>query len=90
MVIVSTDDRNSHPRADTVLIVPLSTAVVRDVPTHIYLSSGETGLEQSVLKAQDIAVVPKAALSEPRYKLKSLSNQRICQLVEKIKYAMGC
>jgi len=89
-VVVSTDDRNSHPRADTVLIVPLTTSVAKDVPTHVYLSPGETGLEQSVLKAEDIAVVPKAALSEPRYRLRPLSNQRVCQLVEKIKHAMGC
>jgi mRNA-degrading endonuclease toxin of MazEF toxin-antitoxin module len=90
VVIVSTDSRNSHPRADTVLVVPLSTSVVKDVSTHLYLSPGETGLEQSVLKAEDIAVVPKNALREPRYALRTLSNQRVCQLVEKIRYAMGC
>lgn len=90
IVIVSTDDRNSHPRADTVLAVPLSTSVVRDVPTHVYLSPGETGLEQGVLKAEDIAVVPKRFLREPRHALRNLSNQRICQLVEKIKHAIGC
>ena len=88
--MVSTDERNSHPRAETVLVVPLTTSVVKDVPTHVYLSPGETGLEQSVLKAEDIAVVPKAALSEPRYRLRTLGHQRVCQLVEKIKYAMGC
>lgn len=89
-MIISTDDRNSHPRADTVLVVPLSTSVVKNVATHLYLSSGETGLEQSVLKAEDIAVVRKTALHEPRYKLCNLSNQRVCELVEKIRYAMGC
>jgi mRNA-degrading endonuclease toxin of MazEF toxin-antitoxin module len=90
VVIVSTNDRNAHPRADTVLVVPLSTSVLKDVATHVYLSPGETGLEQSVLKAEDIAVVPKAELQEPRFRLRSLSNHRICELVEKVRYAMGC
>jgi mRNA-degrading endonuclease toxin of MazEF toxin-antitoxin module len=90
VVVVSTDHRNAHPRADTILVVPLSTSVTKDIATHIYLSPGETGLEQSVLKAEDIAVVPKSALREPRQTLRSLSNSRICQLVEKIKFAMGC
>jgi mRNA-degrading endonuclease toxin of MazEF toxin-antitoxin module len=90
VVIVSTNARNAHPRADTVLVVPLSTSVLKDVATHVYLSPDETGLEQSVLKAEDIAVVPKAELQEPRFRLRSLSNHRICELVEKVRYAMGC
>jgi mRNA-degrading endonuclease toxin of MazEF toxin-antitoxin module len=90
VAIVSTDDRNLHPRADTVLVVPLTTSVTKDRTTHLYLSPGETGLEQSVLKAEDIAVVPKSELREPRFRLRPLSNHRICELVEKIRYAMGC
>ena len=90
MVVVSTDDRNSHPRSDTILVVPLSTSVTRNVATHVYLSPGETGLEQSVLKAEDIAVVPKSALRESRHHLRNLSNHRVCELVERIKHAMGC
>jgi len=90
VVIVSTDDRNSHPRANTVLVVPLSTSVAKNVATHVYLSPGETGLEQSVLKAEDIAVVPKSELQEPRYKLRTLSHHRVCELVDRIRYAMGC
>jgi mRNA-degrading endonuclease toxin of MazEF toxin-antitoxin module len=79
-----------HPRANTVLVVPLTTSVVRDVPTHVYLASGETGLEQSVLRAEDVAVVPKSELIEPRNRLRNLSNQRICELVDKIRTAMDC
>ena len=90
VVIVSTDDRNRHPRANTVLVVPLTTSVVRNVPTHLYLAPGETGLEQSVLKAEDIAVVPKTELQEPRTRLRTLSHLRVCELVEKVRYAMGC
>jgi mRNA-degrading endonuclease toxin of MazEF toxin-antitoxin module len=73
-----------------VLVVPLSTSVFKNVATHVYLSPGETGLEQCVLKAEDIAVVPKSTLEEPRHKLRNLSNQRVCELVAKIRYAMGC
>jgi len=90
VVIVSTDDRNKHPKADTVLVVPFSTSTLKDVPTHLYLSPGETGLEMSVLKAEDITVVRKQTLSESRTRLRTLSNSRICELAEKVKIAMGC
>lgn len=90
VVIVSTDERNTHPRANTVLVVPLTTSIVKNVATHVYLSPGETGLEQSVLKAEDMAVVPKTELLEPRSKLRTLSHHRVCELVDKVRYAMGC
>jgi mRNA-degrading endonuclease toxin of MazEF toxin-antitoxin module len=70
--------------------VPLTTSIVKDVPTHVYLSPGETGLEDSALKAEDITVLPKAWLQEPRHRLRTLSNNRICELMEKIRYAMDC
>jgi len=90
VVIVSTDDRNTHPKANTVLVVPFSTSTLRDVATHLYLSPGETGLETSVLKAEDITVVRKETLSEPHTRLRNLSHSRICDLAEKVKIAMGC
>ncbi len=46
VVIVSMDARNQHPRAETVLAVPLSTTL-RESPTHIRLQPGETGLQPS-------------------------------------------
>jgi hypothetical protein len=46
VVIVSVDARNQHPRAETVLVVPLSTTL-RDSPTHIRLQPGETGLGEA-------------------------------------------
>ena len=90
VVIVSTDDRNTHPKADTVLVVPFSTSTLKDVPTHVYLSPGETGLEMSVLKAEDITVVRKGSLRESRTRLRNVSNSRICDLAEKVRVAMGC
>jgi len=32
VVIASTNARNAHPRADTVLVIPFSTSTVKDVP----------------------------------------------------------
>src|SRR5260370_23895818 len=47
VVIVSINARNSHPRADTVLVVPLSTSVHKgDVFTHLVLEPGQTGLRE--------------------------------------------
>ena len=89
-MIVSLDERNMHPKANTVLVVPFSTSTLKDVPTHVYLSPGETGLDMSVLKAEDVTVVRKDTLKEPRTRLRNVSNSRICDLAEKVKIAMGC
>src|SRR5438874_6786013 len=72
VVIVSVDERNAHPRADTVLVAPLTTSVHKDVPTHVYLSSGETGLEPSAIRAEDVTVIRKSSLIEPTQKLRIL------------------
>ena len=90
VVIASTNARNAHPRADTVLVIPFSTSTAKDVPTHVYLSPGETGLKASVLKAEDITVVLKISLLRPRIALRNLSNSRICELAKKVETAMGC
>jgi mRNA-degrading endonuclease toxin of MazEF toxin-antitoxin module len=91
VIIVSDDARNRHPKADTVLVVPLTTTIHKDVPTHAYLSPGETGLpEPCAARAEDLTTVRKASLSESRSGLRKLSNSRICELADKVKLAMGC
>lgn len=90
VVIVSTDDRNRHPRANTVLVAPLSGSVERDVVMHIKLSSGETGLYPSCVRCEDISVVRKESLVEPRQALRTLSQARICQIADGVLIAMGC
>lgn len=90
VVIVSVDQRNRHEKADTVLVAPLTTTTHKDVPTHVYLSPGETGLEQSCVRAEDVSVVRKTSLSEPRQRLRNLSNARICQIARALSIAMGC
>jgi mRNA interferase MazF len=91
VVIVSIDARNRHPRADTLLVVPLSTSIHKDSPTHIFLSAGETGLQSdSAARAEDITVVRRQNLVEPRHRLRQLSDLRVCELAAKVSAAMGC
>src|SRR5438093_8204260 len=75
VLIVSVDARNRHERADTVLAIPLTTSIHKSVPTHILLSSAETGLSaDSAARAEDITVIRKENLVAPRSKLRQLSN----------------
>lgn len=91
VVVVSIDARNRHERADTVLVVPLTTSIHKDAPTHTLLPAGETGLQaDSAAKAEDITVVRKQSLIEPRSRLRRLSDKRICELASKVGFAMGC
>jgi mRNA-degrading endonuclease toxin of MazEF toxin-antitoxin module len=68
VVIVSLDARNRHERADTVLVIPLSTSIHKaDHPTHQFLSAGETGLpktpshEQKILRLFEKHIWPRLA-----------------------------
>ncbi len=91
VVIVSSDGRNRHPRASTVLVVPLSTSIYRDCPTHTLLQSGETGLsEVCVAQSENVTVVRKETLIEPRQRLRQLSHGKICEIADNVKIAMGC
>jgi len=92
VVIVSTNMRNLHPRANAVLVIPLSTSVQSgDVPTHLHLEPGETGLgERAVATAENITVVRKETLEAPRYPLRTLSNAQVCTLAQLVAIAMGC
>jgi mRNA interferase MazF len=91
VVIVSLDARNRHERADTVLVVPLTTSIHKDVPTHVFLPAGETGLQSdSAARAEDVTVIRKGSLIEPRTRLRQLAHIRICELSSKVSIAMGC
>ncbi len=90
-MIVSLDARNRHERADTVLVVPLTTSVHKDAPTHVFLPAGETGLQaDSAARAEDVTVVRKRNLIEPRTRLMQVADKRICELAAMVKTAMGC
>jgi len=90
VVIVSTDDRNRHPRANTVLVAPLSGSIEREVVTHILLAPGETGLHSSVVRCEDLTVVRKETLIESKHPLRRLSHSRICQIADGVNIALGC
>ena len=91
VVIVSLDARNRHERADTVLVIPLTTSIHKSAPTHVFLPAGETGLPaDSAARAEDVTVVRKQSLIEPGGRLRQLGNRRICELAAKVALAMGC
>ncbi len=91
VVIVSLDARNRHERAQTVLVVPLTTSIHKDFPTHVLLTAGETGLQADcAARAEDVTVVRKQSLVEPRGRLRQLSNSKICELAAKVGLSMGC
>ncbi|HUK26353.1 MAG TPA: type II toxin-antitoxin system PemK/MazF family toxin [Terriglobales bacterium] len=90
VIIVSLDARNHHPRAATVLVAPLSGAVERNAETHLLLAPGETGLHPSKVRAEDVTVVRKESLIEPKTPLRVLSHTRICQIADAVRVAMGC
>ena len=91
MIVVSLDVRNRHERADTVLVVPLTTSIHKDMPMHVLLPAGETGLQSDcAARAEDITVVHKQSLIEPQGRLRQLGHKRICELAGRVALAMGC
>ena len=90
-VIVSVNGRNAHPRANTVLAIPLSTSIHKPGPAHMLLRAGETGLaEDSVAWAENIGVVAKDQLRGPFAGHRPLTHTKICKLAALVKLAMGC
>ena len=91
VVVVSLDIRNRHELADTVLVVPLTTTIHKISATHILLPAGETGLQADcAARAENITVVRKIDLVEPRGRLRQIPERRICELAGKVRIAMGC
>jgi mRNA interferase MazF len=89
VVVVSPDARNLHEKANTVLVVPLSTTAAR-APTHIELAPGETGLgATSTVRAEDISVVRKSSLLERRHGLRVLSESTLRRVARAVVLAMG-
>src|SRR5437016_525065 len=59
--------------------------------THILLPAGETGLQADcAARAENITVVRKIDLVEPRGRLRQIPDSRICELAGKVRIAMGC
>jgi mRNA-degrading endonuclease toxin of MazEF toxin-antitoxin module len=90
-VIVSQNGRNQHPRADSVLAVPLSTSVQKLGPWHLLLRAGETGLrEDSVAWVENISAVAKDQLVAPVAGHRPLTNTQIYRLAGLVRLAVGC
>ena len=88
VLIISADGRNSHPRASTVLVVPFSTTLT-DVPTHIRLQPGETGLEHpSELQPENISTIRKETL-RPKPGTRTVSESIIRTLARNVVLSMG-
>ena len=89
VIVVSLDARNQHPRASTVLVVPLSTTL-SGFDTHVRLEPGETGLgEVSEAQAENISTVRKESLAPPRSRLRALSASRLGQIARCVVLATG-
>jgi len=89
VVIVSMDARNQHPRAETVLAVPLSMRL-RESPTHIRLQPGETGLAEACdLQAETISTIRKQTLQPSRGALRRLSESTLREIARGVVRAMG-
>jgi mRNA-degrading endonuclease toxin of MazEF toxin-antitoxin module len=90
VVVVSSNARNMNDRANTVLVVPLSTTLREPVPpTNLRLSPGETGLrEKSELQAGNITTVRKTQLRAPRERLRQLSHVTLRRIAARVALAM--
>ena len=88
VLIVSTNSRNRHPKAITVLVVPFSTTLTT-YPTHIRLSAGQTGLpETSEIQPEQITAVRKEYL-KPRPGMRTQSEGIIAQVAKSVVFALG-
>ena len=89
VVVVSLEARNQHPRASTVLVVPLSTTL-RVLDTHVRLEPGETGLAvASEAQAENITTVRKESLVASRSRLRPISAVKLRQIARCVVLAMG-
>jgi mRNA-degrading endonuclease toxin of MazEF toxin-antitoxin module len=90
-IIVSQNARNAHPRAGSVLTIPLSTSIYKLRPDQMLLTAGETGMkEDSVAWTGNISALGKSQLRNPVEGHRPLTNTRICALAELVQMAMGC
>jgi mRNA-degrading endonuclease toxin of MazEF toxin-antitoxin module len=89
VIVVSLDARNQHPRAATVLVVPLSTTL-REVETHVRLLPGETGLaEPCDAQAENTSTIRKSSLRAPRTPARRLGESRLRAIARGVVLAMG-
>lgn len=74
------------PLLSTVVVVP-ATATVRGIPAQVHLRVSDGMPQESALSLDNIQVVPKGWLGR---RITSLSQARLDELCEALRYAMGC
>ena len=88
VIVVSSDAQNHHPRASTVVVVPLGTTLRSNA--CLQLTPGQTGLtETSEVWAQAITSVAKKDLKPPRNPLRTLSRGTVIKILRCVIRAMG-
>ena len=88
VVVVSSDAQNHHPRASTVVVVPIGTTLRQN--SYLQLTPGQTGLtETSEVWANAITTVAKKELKQPRSPLRTLSRGTIIKILKCVVRAMG-
>jgi mRNA interferase MazF len=88
VLIISTNLRNRHPKATTVLVVPFSMTMT-DYPTHIRLNPGQTGLpETSEIQPEQITAVRKEYL-KARPGTRTQAESVITLVAKNVLFALG-
>ena len=71
------------------LVVPLSTTL-KEVDTHVRLSSGETNLQETTeAQAENIFTVRKESLRPPRTPFRRLGNTKLSQIARCVVVSLG-
>ncbi len=88
VLVVSTNVRNRHPKAMTVLVVPFSTTITT-YPNHVRLSSGQTGLPaNSEIQPEQITAVRKEYLRR-RPGTRTQGESVIAEVARSVVFALG-
>jgi mRNA-degrading endonuclease toxin of MazEF toxin-antitoxin module len=88
VIVVSSDAQNHHPRASTVVVVPIGTTLRQN--SCLQLTPGQTGLtETSEVWANNITTVGKKDLKQPRNPLRTLSRGTVIKVLRCVVRAMG-
>jgi mRNA-degrading endonuclease toxin of MazEF toxin-antitoxin module len=88
VIVVSSNAQNHHPRASTVVVVPIGTTLRQN--SSLQLTPGQTGLsETSEVWGNGITTVAKKDLRLPRSPLRTLSRATVVKILRCVVRAMG-
>jgi mRNA-degrading endonuclease toxin of MazEF toxin-antitoxin module len=88
VVVISSDAQNHHPRASTVVVVPIGTTLRPN--SCLQLAPGQTGLaDTSEVWGNGITTVAKKDLRPPRSPLRTLSRGTVVKILRCVVRAMG-